>query len=154
MQCLRQPIANSQKCLYLPNRYYQSEQFESGKSRNLCCILGVPYPAKFDLPTDWTDTTFTLTWRVNCSRSAPIINYQLEFQEIPHGRWVVINIPAKIDYDRHRKHRNKRKKGGQNDVAEFKHTYTIKGLTKGSSYKVSNRIRTIHSNTHRRILLL
>lgn len=101
----------------------------------------MPYPAKFDLPTDWSDTTFKLSWRVNCSIYAPIINYQLEFQEIPHGRWVVINIPAKIDFDslrRHRKHRNKRKKGGSgNDVVEFKHTYTIKGLTKGSSYKVS-----------------
>ena len=119
-------------------RYSNRKNFDA-KSRNLC-ILGVPYPAKFDLPTDWTDTTFKLSWRVNCSIYAPIINYQLEFQEIPHGRWVVINIPAKIDFDslrRHRKHRNKRKKGSGNDVVEFKHTYTIKGLTKGSSYKVS-----------------
>ena len=76
---------------------------------------------------------------MNCSIYAPIINYQLEFKEIPHGRWVVINIPAKIDYDslrRHGKHRNKRKRE-KSDVVEFKHTYTIKGLTKGSSYKVS-----------------
>ena len=104
-------------------------------------LLGVPYPAKFDLPTEWTDTTFKLSWRVNCSIHAPIINYQLEFKELPHGQWVVMNIPAKFDNElllQHRRHKNRRKKSKKHlsDIYEFKQSYTIKGLTKDSSYKV------------------
>ncbi len=80
--------------------------------------VGVPYPARFDLPTLWSESYFKLSWRVNCS--TPIINYQarqnkflggklfraiykyillqLEFREVPHGDWVEINVPAD-DYD-------------------------------------------------------
>ena len=106
-------------------------------------ITGVPYPAKFDLPTDWTDTTFKLSWKVNCSIHAPIINYQLEFRELPHGHWVVINVPsAQISHDTlHHKGRQKSKKKANNEILEFKQSYTIKGLTKGSSYQAKIRSR-------------
>ncbi len=46
----------------------------------LLSFTGVPYPARFDLPTLWSESTFKLSWRVNCS--TPIINYQLEFREV------------------------------------------------------------------------
>ena len=100
-------------------------------------LPGVPYPAKFvlpDLPSTWTETTYTLSWRVNCSINAPIINYQLAFKELPHGSWVVINIPAENPeittewHDNRFKHRK---------LVEFAQTYTIRGLTQGSRYKVS-----------------
>ena len=57
-------------------------------------FTGVPYPAKFELPTTWSDTSYTLSWGVNCSINAPIINYQLSFKELPHGPWRSINIPG------------------------------------------------------------
>ena len=104
----------------------------------------MPYPAKFDLPTEWTDTTFKLSWRVNCSINAPIINYNLEFKELPHGQWFVINIPAEIDFSHlHEKQKQirSRKNAAGNDIVEFQQSYTIRGLTKGSSYKVHSRIR-------------
>ena len=41
-------------------------------------------------------TAVTLSWRVNSSYNAPVINYQLEFQELPKGQWIVVNIPAKV----------------------------------------------------------
>ena len=113
-------------------------------------IPGVPYPATFDLPTNWSDTTFKLSWRVNCSINAPIINYQLEFKEVPHGQWVVINIPAEIDYDSFQKHhyKNRRRKSKKNksDIVQFQQSYTIKGLTKGSSYKVCHNIQGVTKN--------
>ena len=34
-------------------------------------------------------TTVTLSWRVNSSYNSPVINYQLEFQELPDGQWIV-----------------------------------------------------------------
>jgi len=108
-------------------------------------VTGVPYPAIFDLPTNWSDTTFKLSWRVNCSINAPIINYQLEFKEVPHGEWVVINIPAEIDYDDnnfHNQYKNRRRKSKKHsDIVQFKQSYNIRGLTKGSSYKARIRSR-------------
>ena len=41
-------------------------------------------------------STVTLSWRVNSSYNSPVINYQLEFQELPDGQWIVVNIPAKV----------------------------------------------------------
>ena len=57
-------------------------------------IIGVPYAAKFE-PYTLTETTVNLSWKVNASDNAPVINYQLEFQEIPHGQWITVNVPAK-----------------------------------------------------------
>ena len=57
-------------------------------------FIGVPYAAKFE-PYTLTETTVNLSWKVNASYNAPVINYQLEFQEIPHGQWITINVPAK-----------------------------------------------------------
>ena len=65
-------------------------------------FTGVPYPAKFELPTTWSDTSYTLSWGVNCSINAPIINYQLSFKELPHGPWRSINIPGN-DFTRRKK---------------------------------------------------
>lgn len=100
-------------------------------------FLGVPYPARFELPTDWSDTTFKLTWKVNCSIHAPIINYQLEFRELPHGQWVAVNVPsAEIDLDtRHYSNKRRKSKKKMVDIVEFQQSYTIRGLTKGSSYQ-------------------
>jgi hypothetical protein len=44
-------------------------------------VTGVPYPAVFDLPNTWSETTFALSWKVNCSTTAPVISYRLEFRE-------------------------------------------------------------------------
>ena len=41
----------------------------------------MPYPAVFDLPHTWSETTFALSWKVNCSTTAPVISYRLEFRE-------------------------------------------------------------------------
>ena len=57
-------------------------------------FIGVPYAAKFE-PYTLTETTVNLSWKVNASYNAPVINYQLEFQEIPHGQWITVNVPAK-----------------------------------------------------------
>jgi hypothetical protein len=105
-------------------------------------ISGVPYPAEFDLPTSWSDTTFKLSWRVNCSRNAPIINYKLEFRELPYGDWVVINIPAEStiveESNNNKNHHQKRRKHGRRggSIVEYIQSYTIRGLTKGSRYQV------------------
>ena len=61
-------------------------------------ITGVPDAAEFD-PYTLTDTSANLSWRVNTSFNAPVINYQLEFKEIPHGQWIIINIPANLVND-------------------------------------------------------
>ena len=65
-----------------------------------------------------------------------------QFKEVPHGEWVVINIPAEIDYDDnnfHNQYKNRRRKSKKHsDIVQFKQSYNIRGLTKGSSYKVSH----------------
>ena len=65
-----------------------------------------------------------------------------QFKEVPHGEWVVINIPAEIDYEDnnfHNQYKNRRRKSKKHsDIVQFKQSYNIRGLTKGSSYKVSH----------------
>ena len=124
-------------------------------------FTGVPYPAKFELPTTWSDTSYTLSWGVNCSINAPIINYQLSFKELPHGPWRSINIPGIWFHEKKKKSSNFLKRNSiklfmfsaemrevknnawydnrykRSKLVEFKQSYTIRGLTHGSRYKVS-----------------
>ena len=96
-------------------------------------ISGVPYPAEFDIPFGWTETTYSLSWRVNST--APIINYQLQFREFPHGPWIVINIPAEII------NINANPQMLSPGLTEYyNQSYTIKGLSEGSHYQVSSTI--------------
>ena len=95
---------------------------------------GVPYKAKFDELTVNVGTTVELSWRVNCSVNAPIINYQLEFQEIPDGQWLSINVPAQL----------KSEGTDLKRTVEYKQSYTLKGLSKGARYKV--RLRDFIAN--------
>ena len=90
-------------------------------------FIGVPYAAKFE-PYTLTETTVNLSWKVNASYNAPVINYQLEFQEIPHGQWITVNVPAKANIGT--------KVKNNYDVVEFQQSYILKGLSKGASYKV------------------
>ena len=92
-------------------------------------FIGVPYAAKFE-PYTLTETTVTLSWKVNASYNAPVINYQLEFQEIPHGQWITVNVPAKANIGT--------KVKNNYDVVEFQQSYILKGLSKGASYKVKS----------------
>eukprot|EP00095_Tigriopus_kingsejongensis_P008872 snap_masked-scaffold15_size728074-processed-gene-6.5 protein:Tk08872 transcript:snap_masked-scaffold15_size728074-processed-gene-6.5-mRNA-1 annotation:"opioid-binding protein cell adhesion molecule-like" len=101
-------------------------------------VSGVPYPAKFDLPTLWSDSIFKLTWRVNCS--TPIINYQLEFREVPHGEWVTLNVPGDFGRSFRSRYYN-RFAPSQIKVEEHVGTYTLKGLTSGTSYEARVRSR-------------
>ena len=98
---------------------------------------GVPHKAKFDELTVNVGTTVELSWRVNCSVNAPIINYQLEFQEIPHGQWLSINVPAQLNP-------NESWNRYQNDI-EYQQSYTLKGLTHGAKYRV--RLREYFKNS-------
>jgi hypothetical protein len=92
-------------------------------------IIGVPYAAKFE-PYTLTETTVNLSWKVNASYNAPVINYKLEFQEIPHGQWITVNVPAKANI-------GTKVKNGY-DVVEFQQSYILKGLSKGANYKVKS----------------
>ena len=38
------------------------------------------------------DGVYDLSWRVNCS--TPLISYELEFREMPHGNWLSLNVPG------------------------------------------------------------
>ena len=55
-------------------------------------LAGAPYPALFDAPAVTADGVYDLSWRVNCS--TPVISYELEFRELPHGNWVSLNVPG------------------------------------------------------------
>ena len=55
-------------------------------------LSGAPYPALFDMPVVTSDGVYDLSWRVNCS--TPVISYELEFRELPHGNWVSLNVPG------------------------------------------------------------
>ena len=55
-------------------------------------LAGAPYPALFDPPVVTSDGVYDLSWRVNCS--TPVISYELEFRELPHGNWVSLNVPG------------------------------------------------------------
>ena len=97
----------------------------------------MPYPAKFDLPTLFSDSLFKLTWRVNCS--TPIINYQLEFRELPLGDWVALNVPGDFGSDpgsRRSPYEAMRARKYGNPVEEHGGAYTLKGLASGTSYEV------------------
>ena len=89
----------------------------------------MPYPAKFDRPVNHSQTTFYLSWRVNSSFNAPIINYHLEFKELPHGQWISVNIPANSC---------DRQVNSPFQMVEFNQSYTLKGLEKGANYQVLN----------------
>ena len=93
---------------------------------------GVPYPAKFDLPTLWSDSTFELSWRVNCS--TPIINYLLEFRELPRGKWVSLNVPG--DAGESSSSRMFGSSSSSSEMEVHKQTYTLRGLKKDTSYAV------------------
>ena len=57
-------------------------------------LAGAPYPALFDAPAVTADGgVYDLSWRVNCS--TPLISYELEFREMPHGNWLSLNVPGK-----------------------------------------------------------
>ena len=88
----------------------------------------MPNQARFDSLKSASATTLEISWRVNCSVNAPIINYRLEFQEIPHGQWLSINVPAQLSLD---ENWNRYK----NDI-EYQQSYTLKGLTHGAKYRV------------------
>ena len=96
-------------------------------------FLGVPFKAKFDELKGNVGTTVELSWRVNCSVNAPIINYQLEFQEIPNGQWLSINVPAQLSLQSTEKELKR--------IVEYRQNYTLKGLNKGTKYRV--RLRDI-----------
>ncbi|TRY74039.1 hypothetical protein TCAL_15768, partial [Tigriopus californicus] len=98
---------------------------------------GVPYPAKFDDPTLWSDSIFKLVWRVNCS--TPIINYQLEFREIPHGDWVTLNVPG--DFGTLQSKYHNRFARQEQKVEEHVGEYTLKGLSSGMTYEARVRSR-------------
>ena len=57
-------------------------------------LAGAPYPALFDAPAVTADGVYDLSWRVNCS--TPLISYELEFRELPHGNWVSLNVPGRF----------------------------------------------------------
>ena len=40
---------------------------------------------------------YDLWWRVNCS--TPLISYELEFREMPHGNWLSLNVPGTEEED-------------------------------------------------------
>lgn len=123
---------------YECNVYVNGTRLQRSQSLN---VSGVPYPAEFDVPTSWSDTTFKLSWKVNCSKSAPIINYKLEFRELPYGDWVVMNIPNNRGSGAKRGHGSKRRKGGGRELIEYSQSYTLKGLSKGSQYQARLRSR-------------
>ena len=88
----------------------------------------MPFKAKFDELKINVGTTVELSWRVNCSVNAPIINYQLEFQEIPDGQWLSINVPAQLSLQTTEEDLKR--------IVEYKQSYTLKGLNKGTKYRV------------------
>ena len=90
---------------------------------------GVPNEPQFEQPVEHTDSTFTLLWKCNSSINAPIINYQLEFREIPHGQWISVNVPA----SEAKKHHTMKK---SNQITEFHQKYILKGLSKKANYQV------------------
>ena len=94
------------------------------------CVIGVPTRAIFDEPFNYTETTVSLSWRVHAALNAPIINYQLEFRELPRGHWIIVNIPADII--------SAEKGVKKHDLIEFTQSYTIKGLAKGLNYQVKD----------------
>ena len=51
---------------------------------------------------------------------------QLEFQEIPDGQWLSINVPAQLSLQTTDVKR----------IVEYKQSYTLKGLNKGTKYRV------------------
>ena len=55
-------------------------------------LAGAPYPARFAPPVVTADGVYDLSWRVNCS--TPVISYELEFRELPHGNWLSLNVPG------------------------------------------------------------
>ncbi len=61
-------------------------------SKPLIILEGVPHPAVFDLPNTWSETTFALSWKVNCSTTAPVISYR--FLIFLHGQdtFVIKNV--------------------------------------------------------------
>ncbi len=107
-------------------------------------ISGAPYPAAFDSPESNSDgSAYQLTWRVNCS--TPIISYQLEFRELPHGDWVALNVPGDVVGGGHYQAENpngtgsgRKRHGG---VVEHRQTYRLSGLEDGVSYEVRERAR-------------
>jgi len=121
---------------YECNVYVNDTRLQRSATLN---VTGVPYPAKFELPTTWSDTSYTLSWGVNCSINAPIINYQLSFKELPHGPWRSINIPAEMKEIKNNAWYDNRYK--RSKLVEFKQSYTIRGLTHGSRYKAKIKSR-------------
>lgn len=97
-------------------------------------LTGVPYAPVFDQPVEFTESTFNLSWRCNSSLNAPVINYQLEFKELPHGVWINVNIPADPGQDT-KAYRH------AYDMAEFTQSYTLKGLSKHANYQAKIKSR-------------
>lgn len=60
-------------------------------------LSGAPYPARFAPPVVTADGVYDLSWRVNCS--TPVISYELEFRELPHGNWLSLNVPGDANGD-------------------------------------------------------
>lgn len=89
-------------------------------------LSGVPYPPRFDLPAQWSDSTYKLSWRVNCSTD--VISYDLEFREAPLGRWVSITVPGDAGLN-----------GGTGTAAVTEHvqSYTLQGLERAATYEVT-----------------
>ena len=90
----------------------------------------------FDLPTPTTSdkSSYDLSWRVNCS--TPIISYQLEFRELPHGDWVEVVVPGDVGgghFDGGPPTGGRRRHGG---IVEHSQSYRLSGLEKGVNYEV------------------
>ncbi len=125
--------------------------------------LGVPYPARFELPTLWSESTFKLSWRVNST--LPIISYRLEFRKVPYGEWVTINVPSDTNTQREADVRSdpathllKGKKGVVTGAAHkeviYIQSYTLKGLRKDTSYEVLRAIKMDQNCSEDKISLL
>ena len=129
-QC--QAYNNQSKTLYQQDVLLTGNlEFDVSSKSPFCGIfnfLGVPFKAKFDELKGNVGTTVELSWRVNCSANAPIINYQLEFQEIPNGQWLSINVPAQLSLQSTEKELKR--------IVEYRQSYTLKGLNKGTKYRV------------------
>jgi len=107
-------------------------------------VAGQPYPAVFDLPEEWSDTTFKLSWRVNSSISSPIVDYQLEFRRASAALtdWIVVNIPSSsstVQLPPSKVGVRGRAEGPM--MGESHQEYLLRGLSKGHNYEARVRSR-------------
>jgi len=129
-------------------------------------VAGYPYPAVFDLPEEWSDTTFKLSWKVNCSETSPIVDYQLEFRRssAASSDWIVVNIPASSSTassssssvagqllvpnsaalaTRGHGESHLTSRHGPT-IAEFHQEYLLRGLSRGQNYEARVRSRNAY----------